>query len=73
MNTNINTLTKKELEEKKTELEKLFNQVRDELSAFIESTETTIKEKTSKMDELSSEWVKINNEINKRDGRAVKL
>lgn len=72
MNTNINTLTKKELEEKKVELEKLFNQVRDELSAFIESTETTIKEKTSKMDELSSEWLKINNEINKRDGKSVK-
>jgi len=72
MNTNINTLTKKELEEKKIELEKLFNQVRDELSAFIESTETTIKEKTSKMDELSSEWIKINNEINKRDGKSVK-
>ena len=70
--TNIQTLTKKELEKKKSELETNFNNVRDELSAFIESTETVIKEKTEEMDRLSKEWNEINAEIDKRDGKSVR-
>lgn len=70
--TNIQTLTKKELEKKKSELETNFNNVRDELSAFIESTETVIKEKTEEMDRLSKEWTEINAEIDKRDGKSVR-
>ena len=70
--TNIQTLTKKELEKKKSELETNFNNARDELSAFIESTETVIKEKTEEMDRLSKEWNEINAEIDKRDGKSVR-
>lgn len=72
MSINIQTQTKKELEAKKNELETEFNRVRDELSHFIESTESVIKEKTSLMDKLSTEWTEINAEINKRDGKPVK-
>lgn len=65
----IQTMTKKELETRKIELESQFNKVRDELSAFIESTEAVIKEKTVKMDDISKEWNEINSEIDKRDGK----
>ena len=67
---NIYSLTKKELEAKQAELEASFNKVRDELSSFIESTEATIKEKTSEMDRLSAEYNEITEELNKRDGKA---
>lgn len=70
--TNIQTLTKKELESKKSELETEFNKVRDELGDFIKSTETVIKEKTEEMDRLSKEWTEINSEIDKRDGKSVR-
>lgn len=66
----IQTMTKKELEARKNELETRFNIVRDELGDFIQSTETVIKEKTAKMDEISKAWNEINAEIDKRDGRA---
>lgn len=69
---NIQTRTKKELEDRKNELETEFNLVRDELSRFIESTEHVIKEKTELMDKLSSEWTEINNEIDKRNGKTVR-
>lgn len=70
--TNIQTLTKKELENKKSELETEFNKVRDKLGDFIKSTESVIKEKTEEMDRLSKEWVEINSEIDKRDGKSVR-
>lgn len=66
----IQTMTKKELEARKKELEEQFNKVRDELSGFIQSTESVIKEKTEDMDRISKEWNEINAEIDKRDGRA---
>lgn len=50
--TNIQTLTKKELETKKSELEAKFNKARDELGDFIKSTETEIDEKMN-WDELN--------------------
>ena len=68
---NIQTQTKKELETKKTELETQFNRVRDELSEFIMSTESIIKEKTELMDKLSAEWAEITKEIEKRNGKTV--
>ena len=68
---NIQTQTKKELETKKTELETQFNRVRDELSEFIMSTESVIKEKTEIMDKLSTEWAEITKEIEKRNGKTV--
>ena len=68
---NIQTQTKKELETKKTELETQFNRVRDELSEFIMSTESVIKEKTEIMDKLSTEWAEITKEIEKRNGKSV--
>ena len=66
----IKTMTKKELEARKKELEEQFNKVRDELSEFIQSTESVIKGKTDDMDKISKEWNEINAEIDKRDGRA---
>lgn len=68
---NIQAQTKKELETKKTELETQFNRVRDELSEFIMSTESVIKEKTELMDKLSTEWAEITKEIEKRNGKSV--
>ena len=50
--TNIQTLTKKELENKKSELETEFNKVRDELGDFIKSSESVIDEKMN-WDDLS--------------------
>jgi predicted nucleic acid-binding Zn-ribbon protein len=50
--TNIQTLTKKELENKKSELETEFNKVRDELGDFIKSCESVIDEKMN-WDDLS--------------------
>jgi ribosomal protein S8 len=50
--TNIQTLTKKELESKKSELETEFNKVRDELGDFIKSSESVIDEKMN-WDDLS--------------------
>lgn len=62
-------MTKKELEDRQNELEKQFNTVRDELSDYIKSTESIIKEKTELMGKLSSEYDAIKVEINKRDGK----
>jgi hypothetical protein len=90
--TNIQTLTKKELESKKSELETEFNKVRDELGDFIKSSESVIDEKMNwddlsdfikstveaskvsidEMSRLSKEWVEINSEIDKRNGKSVR-
>jgi hypothetical protein len=90
--TNIQTLTKKELESKKSELETEFNKVRDKLGDFIKSSETVIDEKMNwdelsdfikstveaskvsidEMSRLSKEWVEINSEIDKRNGKSVR-
>ena len=65
----IKISTKNELEARSKELENEFNTVRDSLAEFIQSTQTTIENMTSKMDELSKEYNEINEELEKRDGR----
>lgn len=65
----IQTMTKKELEDKQNELEKQFNVIRDELSDYIKSTEAVIKEKTERMGKLSTEYSEIKTELDKRDGK----
>lgn len=65
----IKISTKNELEARSKELENEFNNVRDSLAEFIQSTQTTIENMTSKMDELSKEYNEINEELEKRDGR----
>lgn len=72
MSVKFQMFTKKELENRKTELETEFNNVRDDLSDFIKSTESVIREKTELMDKLSSEWTEISTEIDKRDGKPNK-
>lgn len=66
---NIKTSTKSELETRSKEIENQFNNIRDELSEYINSTKTKIEELTKQMDILHSEYVEITNEINKRDGK----
>ena len=68
---NIKLSTKNELIQRSKELETDFNNTRDELSNYIESTHAIIEEKTKHMDELSSEYKEIMAEIEKRDGNST--
>ena len=69
---NIKTSTKNELKSRSIELENEFNDTRDKLVEFIQSTRSTIEEMTKHMDQLLNEYKETINELDKRDGKTGK-
>lgn len=68
----IKLSTKAELEIRKKELESNFNELRDRLAEYIQTSQATINEMTKSMDDMSNEYKEINEELNKRDGNSSK-